>query len=205
MWCNGIGSKLITALSEFKDVSFLKTIKAKFLLLALSLFYDAAFMNHLWADPQLRRTAIGMLGLFIMGITGVLYATSGLLFGAAPSLVADALMLIGLSMFLAGSWRGRMSLAFDLNVSQNVLSSTGTVICNLSDAKQSSAYIEGLMSNSQTFSGENSLNVTECYLIFASEIWIESLEKKGLNLLGELLTNQKLGELIASKNHLPSV
>ena len=186
-------------------MSFLKIIKAKFLLLALSLFYDAAFMNRLWVDPQLRRTMIGMLGLFITGIAGVLYAVSGLLFAVTASPATDVFMLIGLSMFLAGSWRGRMSLAFDLNASQQVLSSSGSVICNLSDVRQSSAYIEGLLSNSQAFSGENSLNVTECHLVFASEIWIESLEKKGLNLLGELLTNQKLGELIASKNHMPSV
>lgn len=186
-------------------MSFVKVFKAKFLLLALSLFYDAAFMNRLWTDAKLRRTLIGMVGLFLTGTTGVIYAISGLLLGITSSPVADALMIIGIVMFLAGCWRGRMSLAFDLSASQKILRSNNTVICDLSDVKQSSAYIEGLVTNSQTFSGGNSLIVSECYLIFASEIWFESLAKKGLNLLGELISNRKIGELIASKNYMPSV
>ena len=186
-------------------MSYLKTLRSKFLLLALSVFYDTAFMNRLWADPQLRRTWIGMLGIFITGIAGVVYSVDRLLFAAIAYPVADVFMFAGLALFLAGSWRGRMSIAFDLNASQDVLRSSGTVLCVLSDAKQSSAYIEELVSNSQTFASENSLIVTECYLVFASEIWLESLAKKGLNLLGELFAYRNLGDLIASKNSMSSM
>ena len=51
----------------------LKTIRARFLLLALSLFYDVAFVSRIWTDPDLMRASIGMLGLFIKGFLGFIY------------------------------------------------------------------------------------------------------------------------------------
>jgi len=190
---------------EFKFVSYLKSIRAKFLLLSLSVFYDTAFMNRLWADPSLRRTWIGLLGIFITGTAGIISSMDRLLFAATTYPFADAAIFLGLALFLAGCWRGRMSIAFDLNASRETLRSRGTVLCRLSDTKQSSAYIEQLVSNSQAFESENSLKVTECYLVFASEIWFESLAKKGFDLLGELFTHRGIGDMIASKNSMPSM
>ncbi len=99
-----------------------------------------------------------------------------------------------------------MSIAFDLNASQNVLRSRGTILCITSDKGQCSAYIEELLNQSQMLVSENSLKVTECYLIFATEIWFESLAKKGLNLLGELADrSSKLGDLFARENSVQSM
>jgi hypothetical protein len=181
----------------------LKTIKVRFLLLALSLFYDVAFVSRIWTDPDLMRASIGMLGLFITGFSGMVYAISNLLFSATLYPLPEFLALIGLSLFLAGSWRGRISIAFNLKESIEVLGSRGTALCILSDAKQSSSLIEGLVNQSQTLAGENHLKATECYLVFATEIWRESLAKKGLNLLGDVFANVNLGDLFASKNNLP--
>jgi hypothetical protein len=50
--------------------------------------------------------------------------------------------------------------------------------------------------------GENNLKDAECYLVLATEIWIESLEKKGLNLLGDVFAKRDIGEMIAGKNYV---
>ncbi|MBM5805332.1 MAG: hypothetical protein FJZ49_04630 [Candidatus Verstraetearchaeota archaeon] len=183
----------------------LKAVKARFLLLALSLFYDVAFVSRIWTDPDLKRASIGVLGIFITGFSAIIYAVDRLLFSATLYPTSDLLILIGLSLFLAGSWRGRISIAFNLKESWEVLGSRGTALCILSDTKQSSSLIEGLVNQSQTLAGENSLKATECYLVFATEIWRESLTKKGLNLLGEMFANVNLGDLFAGKNHVPSM
>lgn len=182
-------------------ISF-KTVKATFLLVALSLFYDVAFFNRIWTDPDLKRASIGVLGLFITGLSGILYAASNLLFSVTLYPIPELLVLIGLSLFLAGSWKGRIGIAFNLEESIKVLSSRGTALCILSDSKQSSSLLEGLVDQSQVLAGENNLKATECYLVFATEIWRESLAKKGLNLLGDMFTNMNLGDLFASKNNL---
>ena len=181
----------------------LKALKARFLLLALSLFYDVAFVSRIWTDPDFMRASIGVLGLFITGISGIIYAVDRLLLSATLYPIADFLILIGLSLFLAGSWRGRISIAFNLEESYEVLRSRGTVLCILSDAKQASSLIEGLVNQSQTLAGENSLKATESYLIFAHEIWRESLTKKGLSLVGDVFTKRSVGELFAREDHVP--
>ena len=181
----------------------LKTAKARFLLLALSLFYDVAFISRLWTDPDLMRASIGVLGLFLTGFSCMIYAISNLLFSVTLYPLPEFLALIGLSLFLVGSWRGRISIAFNLKESTEVLGSRGTALCILSDSRQSSSLIEGLVNQSQALASENNLKATECYLVFATEIWRESLAKKGLNLLGDIFANVNLGDLFASKNNLP--
>jgi len=180
----------------------LRALHSRILLVTLSLFYDVAFVDRLWADPNLMKGAIGLVGIILTGGTGLAHAVVVLLgYPGYPDLVAP-LMGVGLALFAMGSWGRRISIGFDLKRSEDELRVRGTVLCLLGDARQSSAFIEGLMNRSQGLAGENPLKDAECYLILATEIWSESLAKKGLNLLGEIFAERDVGEMIAGKNYV---
>ncbi len=183
----------------------MQKLRSKLLLLSLSLFYDVAFVDRLWTDAKTRRAAVGTVGVLMVGVAGSAYAISRLLAVPLFDPAMGAIMLAGVALFLIGSWRGRISLGFEVEASQETLRSRRTVICYLSDVKQASAYIEVIVDRSQRMIGENSLKATECYLIFASEIWFESLAKKGLNLIGEVLPYKDLGDLVARQANMPSM
>jgi hypothetical protein len=111
-------------------------------------------------------------------------------------------MGVGLALFTIGSWGRRISIGIDVQRSEGELRSRGTVLCVLGDTRQSSSLIEGIMNRTQDLVGENNLKDAECYLVLATEIWIESLEKKGLNLLGDVFAKRDIGEMIAGKNYV---
>ncbi|MCQ5376907.1 MAG: hypothetical protein NO516_02530 [Candidatus Methanomethylicia archaeon] len=186
-------------------MSIFGSLKARFLLLTLSIFYEAAFMNRLWADPNFRRASVGIFGLFIAGSAGVLYAADRILSGPSLYPIPDALILGGTLLFLIGSWKGRIVLAHDYRQLIGALASSGTVLCKLSDEMQSSGYIEALLEISQRLAAENDLKATECYVILASEIWIESLSRRGLNLLGGLTKGRTVGDILAGQANMPSM
>lgn len=183
----------------------LKAVKTRFLLVTLSLFFDVAFVDRVWTDPNIMRASIGLIGIFIVGITGATYAFMDVAFSYNIFPVAAILLMIGLILFMAGSLRGRINISFDLGASQETLRSRGTLLCLLTDTRQSSSFIEAIVNETQPLDDENSLKVAECYLIFATEIWRESLAKKGLDLIGEMFTKRNIGEMIARKNNLPAV
>ncbi len=180
-------------------------LKSKLLLLSLSLFYDVAFVDRIWTNAKIRRATIGTAGAIIVGVAGAIYALDRLLLIQPAYPAMDIMMLAGMALFTAGSWRGRISLGFEVDESRETLRSRRTVICYLSDVKQASAYIEVIMDRSQRMIGENSLKATECYLIFASEIWFESLGKKGLNLIGEMFPYKDVGDLVARQTSVSSM
>lgn len=183
----------------------LKAIKSKFILLSLSIFYDAAFADRLWTDAKIRRAAVGMVGIFVTGIAGVVFALDHTLSFQASSPLAEMFVVGGAVLFLAGNWKGRISLGFNIEESHALLRSRRTVICYLSDVRQASAYIEAIMDQSQREIGENYLKATEPYLILASEIWFESLAKKGFDLIGELNPYKDVGDIIARQTGMPSM
>jgi hypothetical protein len=161
-----------------------------------------AFVDRLWTDPNLMKGYIGLFGILLTGAMGLVYSVAGILaFGGFLDFVAP-LMGVGVALFAIGGWGRRISIGFDLQRSQDELRSRGTVLCLVGDARQSSSLIEGIMNRTQGFVGENSLKDAECYLILATEIWIESLAKKGLNLLGEVFAKRDVGEMIAGKNYV---
>jgi hypothetical protein len=180
----------------------LGALRSRILLVTLSLFYDVAFVDRLWADPNLMKGAVGLSGIILTGATGLIHSLAVLLgYPGYPSFVAP-LMGMGVALFAMGSWGRRISIGFDIKKSEDELRSRGTVLCLLGDARQSSSFIEGIMNKVQGFAGENSLKEAECYLVLATEIWIESLAKKGLNLLGEIFAERDVGEMIAGKNYV---
>jgi len=179
-----------------------RALHSRILLVALSLFYDVAFVDRLWADPNLIKGSIGVLGIVLTGATGLAHSISVLSgYPGYPGYVAP-LMGVGIALFTIGSWGQRISIGFDIKKSEGELRSRGTVLCLLGDARQSSSFIEGIIHRAQGFVGENSLKEAECYLVLATEIWSESLARKGLNLLGEILAERDVGEMIAGKNYV---
>jgi hypothetical protein len=183
----------------------LKAIKSKFILLSLSVFYDAAFADRLWTDVKIRRAMVGMAGILITGAAGAVLALDRMLILQATSPVAEVFIIGGAALFLAGNWKGRISLGFNIEESRAVLRSRRTVICRLSDVHQASAYIEAIMEQSQREIGENYLKATEPYLILASEIWFESLAKKGFDLIGEMNPYKNVGDIIARQTSMSSM
>ena len=179
-----------------------RALHSRILLVTLSLFYDVAFVDRLWTDPNLMKGYMGLFGILLTGAMGLIYSIAGILtYGGFLGFVAP-LMGVGLALFAIGGWGRRINIGFDLQRSEGELRSRGTVLCLLGDARQSSSLIEGIMNRAQGFAGENSLKDAECYLVLATEIWTESLAKKGLSLLGEVFVKRDVGELIAGKNYV---
>jgi hypothetical protein len=180
----------------------LRALHSRILLVTLSLFYDVAFVDRLWTDPNLMKGTIGLVGIILTGATGLAHSLAALSeYPASPTLVGP-IMGIGVVLFAMGSWGQRISIGFDIKKSEGELRSRGTVLCLLGDTRQSSSFIEGIMNKVQGLKGENSLKEAECYLVLATEIWSESLAKKGLNLLGEIFAERDVGEMIAGKNYV---
>lgn len=170
-------------------------LKTRFLLLTLSLFYDVAFVDRVWTEPDLFRASVGVIGTFMTASVGLVYAVLLIANVSASYDVAAALIVVGLSLFIAGSLRGRLNIGFNISSSTETLRSRGTVLCLLTDAKQSSSFIEVIVNEASFAGDENSLKAEECYLVFATEIWRESLTKKGLNILGEVFSKRKEGNI----------
>ncbi len=180
----------------------LRALHSRVLLVTLSLFYDVAFVDRLWTDPNLMKGYVGLSGILLTGGMGLIYSIAGILnYSGFLGFVAP-LMGVGLALFTIGCWGRRISIGFDIEKSEEELRSRGTVLCLLGDTRQSSSLIEGIMSSTQASVGKNYLKDAECYLVLATEIWIESLAKKGLNLLGDVLTDRDVGEMIAGKNYV---
>lgn len=180
----------------------LSGIRSRFLLAILSIFYDVAFVNRVWTDPNFMRATIGLVGIFITALVGIAYSVGTLAFALGSVPLADFVLLLGISLFVVGSWGSRIYIGFNVANSQETLHSRGTVLCILSDARQSSSFIEVLINKTQDPMAGNDLKASECNLIFATEIWAESLAKKGLNLLGEVFTNRVTSDIIARKNYV---
>jgi hypothetical protein len=183
----------------------LRGLKSRFILVTLSLFFDVAFYDRLWTDPKLLRASAGLIGIFIIGGTGIVYSSLILLFSINPYTLAAILTAVGTVFFIAGGLRGRINIAFDIEKSREVVRCRGTVLCLLDDTQQSSSLIEVIINATQVLTDENSLKASECYLIFATEIWRESLTKKGLHPLGDVFAKRNSGEIVACKDNLPSM
>ncbi|MEM2128881.1 MAG: hypothetical protein QXN86_04395, partial [Candidatus Methanomethylicaceae archaeon] len=107
--------------------------------------------------------------------------------------------------FSVGAGSVRKVIAFDIERSWAILRTKRTVLCVLDDPMQSSAYIEGILTASQDIKGGNGLKVSEKYLMFAAEIWAESMARKGLIRIERVLENGDLGDLIANKSLMSSM
>jgi len=165
-------------------VSYLKIIRAKILLLTISLFYDVAFIECVWTDPDLSRAYVGLAGLLVAGISGVLYSVEFFLNASITPIPYSTAILVGTILFLIGGFGRPIKLAFDTKISRENILSRGTVLCFISDMKQSSSIIELLMLSAGK-RGRDRLEEAEPLLIFAHEIWRESLMKKGFGIIGE--------------------
>ncbi|MDI9609121.1 MAG: hypothetical protein QFX34_02445 [Candidatus Verstraetearchaeota archaeon] len=183
----------------------LTSIKSRFLLLSLSLFYNAAFVDRVWTDPKMRRTLAGVMGTVLIGISAAVYSIDRVFFSTSTSPYSDFGIFLGLVLFLVGAWKGGMVIAFDIERSWAILRAKRTVLCVLDDPMQSSAYIEGILTASQDIKGGNGLKVSEKYLMFAAEIWAESMARKGLIRIERVLENGDLGDLIANKSLMSSM
>ncbi len=172
-------------------VSYLRTLRAKILLLALSLFYEVAFIERIWTDPNLTRAYIGLAGLLVAGASGLIYSTEHLLGMPVPIFPYSTAVFVGLLLFLIGGFGKRMKLTFDEKLSRENVMSRGTVLCLVSDTKQSSSIIELLVSSASEWD-EDRLRKAEPFLVFAHEIWRESLMKKGVHLIGQLSSPKDL-------------
>jgi hypothetical protein len=186
-------------------VPSLSGIRSRFLLATLSIFYDVAFVDRVWTDPNFMRTTIGLAGIFITAFVGIAYSVGALVFALGSFPLVDSLLLLGIFLFVVGSWGRRINIGFNLANSQDTLQSRGTVLCILSDTQQSTSFIEVLINQTQDPMAENDLKASECNLVFATEIWGESLAKKGLDLFGEVFTNRVTGDIVARKNYVSSM
>jgi hypothetical protein len=171
-------------------VPSLSGIRSRFLLATLSIFYDVAFVDRVWTDPNFMKATIGLLGIFITAFVGIAYSIGALAFSFTLFPLGGSILLLGIFLFIAGSWGGRINIGLDPANSQETLKSRGTVLCILSDTRQSSSFIEVLINKTQDPAAGNDLKASESNLVFATEIWSESLAKKGLNLLGEVFANR---------------
>lgn len=162
-------------------------------------------MDRVWTDPKMRRTAAGVLGIFLTGGSAAIYSLDRILFSISASPYTDLGIFVGLSLFLFGAWKGGMVIGLDLEKCWKTLRSRRTVLSLLDDTLQSSAYIEALVNESQLLNSQNGLKVSEKYLKFAAEIWAESLSRRGLTLIENFLENGDLGDLIANKNYMSSM
>jgi hypothetical protein len=178
-------------------VPSLSGIRSRFLLATLSIFYDVAFVDRVWTDTNFMRATIGLAGIFLTAFVGIAYSVGALVFSFSLFPLADSILLLGIFLFVVGSWGGRINIGFNIANSKETLHSRGTVFCILSDTQQSSSFIEVLINKTQDPAAGNDLKASECNLVFATEIWGESLAKKGLNLLGEVFTNRNTGDVIA--------
>jgi len=183
----------------------LASIRSRFLLLSLSLFYNAAFVDRVWTDPKMRRTLAGVIGTLLIGLSAAVYSIGRIFFSTSASPYSDYGIFLGLLLFLVGAWKGGMVIAFDIERSWSILRSKKTVLCFLNDHMQSSAYIEGILTASQGFDKGNGLKVSEKYLRFAAEVWAESMARKGLIRIERILENGVLGDLIANKSLVSSM
>lgn len=170
---------------------YLKILRAKFLLLALSLFYDVAFIERVWTDPNLFRAYVGLIGLLVAGASGLLYSLDSLLNIQAPSLLYSTAIIIGLILFLIGGFGRRITLAFDVTSSREYIRSRETILCFTSDTKQSSSIIELLIFSASQWDEEH-WKEADSLLLFAHEIWRESLMKKGIHIVGQLPITQEI-------------
>lgn len=178
--------------------------KSKLLLLLLTLFYDVAFVDRIWTDPRWMRASIALLGVIMTGVSAIAYALDRLLLAGSLYPFPDAFIIGGALLFLVGGWRGRIDIAINFEASQQVLRSRGTVLCILSDSQQASSFLEELVGYCQRSFDKNTLKDTECYLVLASEIWRESLGRKGLTLL-DSFGKRSLGDMLAGENSMPSM
>lgn len=170
----------------------------------MSLFYNAAFVDRVWTDPKMRRTLAGVMGTLLIGTSAAVYSVDRLFFSTSTSPYSDFGIFFGLILFLVGGWKGGMVIAFDIERSWGILKSKRTVLCFLDDPMQSSAYIEGVLTASQDLGAENGLKVSK-YLMFAAEIWADSMARKGLVRLERALENGDMGDMIANKSLVSSM
>ncbi|MCX8182256.1 MAG: hypothetical protein N3D12_03985 [Candidatus Methanomethyliaceae archaeon] len=166
-------------------MSYIQRLRAKILLLTISLFYDVTFIDRIWTDPELSRAYVGLAGLLIAGVSGVLYSVECFLSIPVSPLPYSTAILVGALMFLVGGFGRRIRLTFDTVVSRENILSRGTMLCLVSDTKQSSSIIELLIFSISQWD-EDRLTEAEPFLIFAHEIWRESLMRKGLSIIGQV-------------------
>ncbi|MEM3486439.1 MAG: hypothetical protein QXU33_04655 [Candidatus Methanomethyliaceae archaeon] len=181
-------------------MSFIQRLRAKILLLTISLFYDVTFIERIWTDPELSRAYVGLAGLLIAGVSGVLYSVEHFLSIHVSPLPYSTAILIGTLMFVVGGFGRRISLTFDIATSRENVLSRGTVLCILSDTKQSSSIIELLIFSISQWD-ENDLTEAEPFLIFAHEIWRESLMRKGLSIIEQVPLPKDLTSKIKIPKH----
>ncbi|MEM4644399.1 MAG: hypothetical protein QW748_03360 [Candidatus Methanomethylicaceae archaeon] len=181
-------------------MSFIQRLRAKLLLLTISLFYDVTFIERIWTDPELSRAYVGLAGLLIAGVSGVLYSVEHFLSIPVSPLPYSTAILIGTLMFMVGGFGRRIRLTFDITTSRENVVSRGTVLCILSDTKQSSSIIELLIFSISQWD-ENDLTEAEPFLIFAHEIWRESLMRKGLSVIGQVPLPKDLTSKIKIPKH----
>jgi hypothetical protein len=166
-------------------VPYVQTLKAKILLLTISLFYDVTFIERIWTDPELSRAYVGLAGLLVAGTSGILYSLEYFFNIPVSPLPYSTAILIGTLMFLVGGFGRRIRLTFDATLSRENILSRGTVLCLVSDTKQSSSIIELLILSISRW-GKDRLTEAESLLVYAHEIWRESLMKKGLGIVGQV-------------------
>ncbi|MCQ5340228.1 MAG: hypothetical protein NO483_00715 [Candidatus Methanomethylicia archaeon] len=159
---------------------YFKLIKSKFILLILSIFYDIIFIDKFWTNPKLFRAYIGLIGIVLIALSGILYFIEKNFFFYDISSLFGIIIILGTIMFIIGGFRRGISISFDINKSREYLMSLGTILCILSDIRQSSAIIEVIISfiNSKKFILKNPEGIIQ----FAYDIWREALIRKGLTL-----------------------
>ncbi len=160
---------------------YFRLIKSKFILLILSIFYDIIFIDKFWTSPKLFRAYIGLIGIVLIAFSGILYfIEKNLFFYDNPSL-CGFIIIIGTIMFIIGGFRRGISISFDVNRSKEYLMSLDTILCILSDIRQSSAIIEVIISyiSFKKFTLKNPEGVIQ----FAYDIWREALIRKGVKIL----------------------
>jgi hypothetical protein len=171
-----------------------KLIKIKLILLILSIFYDVVFIDKLWTNPKLLRAYIGLMGIFLISFSGILYFIEKYFFLYENTSLYIIFIIIGIIMFIIGGIRREINISFDVNTSKEYLKSSSNILCLLSDIKQSSAIIEITISYMSL--GESIFKNSEGIIQFAYDIWREALIRKSI---GSLKLTRKITKKSLSK------
>ena len=164
---------------------FLNVVKALGYGLAstsFSLFYDSLFLKYRWTDPDYRRAALALIGLILLSLVGLSYASLRLLGYGVDYNLCIVTLLLGAAFLCVGTWGRRPAMAIDIERAYRVVEGRGSMLLNLEDEEYALALIETLIMLAQEALLRKALSTTQQYLTYASSIWIESMLKKGVKM-----------------------
>lgn len=171
---------VISLLSRF--INTVKALGLGLMSISFSLFYDALFLKHKWTNPDYRKATLALIGLLLLSLTGLGYASLRLLGYGADYNICIVALLLGAAFLCVGTWGKHPAMAIDIEKAYKVVRGRGSMLLNLEDEEYASALIEVLIMLAQEALLRKDLSTSQQYLTYASTIWVESMLRKGVKI-----------------------